>query len=198
MIGICRRIFEKQIELKNGFWKKNGGESLSEITVGIIGLGNIGKSLARILSFFGTRTLVNDLLYDEKFCHDLKLVKSTKEEILKNADIISLHIPLTHETHHYISQTEFSLMKKKSWLINTSRGKNVDCHALKYALENKLIAGAALYVFEEEPCHDIKLFLFPNLIVTPHIAGNSKRAVLAMGRSSIEHLVKHFEKKGIS
>lgn len=195
IIGIARNIFEKNHELKKGIWKKNGGRSLSEITVGIIGLGNIGKSLARMLDFFGCNILVHDLCYDEEFCEELGLVKKTKEEILKEADIVSLHIPLTPETYHYISKKEFSLMKNSSWLINTSRGKNVERNALKSALESKLIGGAALDVFEEEPCEDIDLLSFSNLIATPHIAGNSKRAILSMGRSSISHLKKHFEQK---
>lgn len=195
IIGITRNIFEKHHELKKGIWKKNGGRSLSELTVGIVGLGNIGKELARFLNFFGAKILVHDLVYDEEMCKTLGLIKTSKEELLTQADIVTLHIPLNKETHYYISDKELALMKNHAWLINTSRGKNVERNALKKALEKKLIAGAALDVFEEEPCEDIDLLAFPNLISTPHIAGNSQRAVLSMGHSSIAHLVEFFSQK---
>lgn len=195
IIGIVRHIFQKNFELKNGIWKKNGGFSLSETTIGIIGLGNIGKSLASMLHFFGCKILVHDLCYDEEFCQKFGVIKKSKEEIIRESDILTLHIPLTQETFHYISQKEFSLMKNGAWVVNTSRGKNIDRNALKLALETNMIAGAALDVFEEEPCEDIDLLVFPNVIATPHIAGNSQRAILAMGRSSIAHLVEHFKKK---
>lgn len=198
IIGIARNILLKHQELKKGLWKKNGGHSLSELTVGIVGLGNIGKELVRFLHFFGSKILVHDLVYDDEFCHKYDLTKVSKEELLRQADIVTLHIPLTKETYYYISDSEFGLMKNNAWIINTSRGKNVERNALKRALEQKLIAGAALDVFEEEPCEDIDLLAFPNLISTPHIAGNSQRAVLSMGRSSIAHLVDHFSKKVLS
>jgi D-3-phosphoglycerate dehydrogenase len=182
MISLCRNIYTSSNQLKNGNWNKNGGRDLSEMTVGIIGVGQIGKQLIEYLKPFKCKILLNDVI-------DLKMNGQVGfEELLENADIVTLHLPLIKETHHLINESSINLMKSNSFLINTSRGNIVEINALKKALLSNRIAGAALDVYPIEPCEDNELLKIPNLICTPHIAGNSFRAVEKMGNSSIQHL----------
>ena len=163
-------------------------------TVGIIGLGNIGKELVLLLKPFGCRILVNDIIEINSDIKANGLIQVSKEEIYKNADIISIHTPLNSETMNLIDKTAFEMMKSTSFLINTSRGGIVRESDLKFALENGLIAGAALDVYENEPPTDLSLLSIPNLICTPHTGGNSYQAVVAMGLSALNHIIKFRDK----
>jgi phosphoglycerate dehydrogenase-like enzyme len=194
MIALSRNIFSTSSQLKNGTWNKNGGNDLSGKTVGIIGIGNVGKEVIRFLKPFRNRVLVNDIIDQAKYYHENDLIEATKEEIYRRSDIVTLHVPLTDNTICMIDRKVFSQMKKSGFLINTSRGKVVEQDSLKWALMNGIIAGAAIDVYEEEPPEDNELLGFPNLICTPHIGGNSVESVLAMGRSAINHLVDFFKK----
>ena len=119
-------------------------------------------------------------------------IQVTKEDLIQAADFISLHVPLTDRTNHLVNESFLSQMKASAFLINTSRGAIVEQAALKNALQNQKIAGAALDVFELEPPDDFEFLALPNLIPTPHIGGNAEEAVIAMGRSAISHLNKFF------
>jgi len=188
MIGLSRNLFSHSNLLRTGDWQKDGGCLFSDKTVGIIGLGNIGQDLAKLLQPFGCRLLGNDILDRSVFAnkHRIKLVN--KEEIFYSSDIVTIHVPLTTSTHQLVDMSSFELMNNEAYLINTSRGSVVDQSALKKALKNGCIAGAAIDVFEEEPPTDMSFLQLPNLIPTPHISGNSYEAVLAMGRNSIKHI----------
>jgi len=186
MISLARNIYTSSNQLKTGSWNKNGGRDLSELTVGIIGVGNIGKQLIEYLKPFKTKILLNDII-------DLKMPGQVDlTTLLKNADIVTLHTPLDSTTHSLINEEKLNLMKSSSFLINTARGKIVDTVALKKCLKLKAIAGAALDVYPDEPCEDQELLNIPNLICTPHIAGNSLAAIEKMGNSSILHLRNFF------
>jgi D-3-phosphoglycerate dehydrogenase len=174
--------------LKKGTWNKEGGFQLSGRTVGIIGLGNIGKDLAGLLRPFGCKVLGNDIVDVKDFAAREGVTLTTKEEIYRTADFVTLHVPWTPETHHMINEQTLKLFRPDAYLINTSRGKVVEEPALKKALQAGKLAGAALDVYEEEPPHDLEFLQLPNLICTPHISGNSFEAVVAMGRSAIHHL----------
>ena len=192
MIGLSRNIFDSSSRLKAGVWHKEGGAQLTGKCVGIIGCGHIGQDLIHMLQPFRCRVLINDVVDKTLVTDTYGAIQVTKEDLIREADFISLHVPLTDLTHQLVNQSFLSQMKSSAFLINTSRGPVVEQAALKNALQQGRIAGAALDVFEGEPPDDLEFLGLPNLIPTPHIGGNAEEAILAMGRSAIHHLKKFF------
>ena len=188
MIGLSRNLFTHSALLREGNWQKDGGRLFSEKTVGIIGLGNIGQDLAKLLQAFGCKLLGNDIKNRSVFARNYNVKLVSKEEIFFKSDILTLHVPLTTATHQLVNKRALDLMHDDAFLINTSRGSVIDQTALKNALINGSIAGAAVDVFEHEPPSDREFLQLPNLVPTPHLSGNSYESVLAMGRSSIKHI----------
>ena len=188
IIGLLRKIPTYNDHMKSNIWRRTGGEELTGTTVGIIGCGNIGKELIHLLQPFCCNILINDILNMDEFCKCAGVKQVTKQEIISKSDIISLHIPLTDLTRYMFCHEEFKNMKRSAYLINTSRGGVVCEKELVYALNEKLIAGAACDVYENEPEIHHALVTHKNFIATPHIAGNSSQGVLAMGRAAIENL----------
>ncbi|MDY0193532.1 MAG: phosphoglycerate dehydrogenase [Aliarcobacter butzleri] len=191
MLMLIRNLYISSFKLSLGNWDKNGGYSLYGKTIGIIGVGHIGKEIIKLLKPFRCNILVNDIINQDNYYKDNNLIKSSKDDIFKNSDIITLHLPLTDDTHHIINKDTLKLMNKKSFIINTARGDLINLNDLKYFLQNNLIAGAAIDVYAEEPPDDIEFLGLQNLICTPHIGGNSNEAVLAMGISAIDKLVEN-------
>ena len=147
---------------------------------------------------FSCRILVNDIIDQNSFYKKHNLISASKQTIFKYADIISLHTPLTTKTYHLINKQALGLMKKKPFIVNTSRGNVVKKEDLLDALNENKISGVALDVFDCEPTTDNPILSHPKVFCTPHIAGNSKEAVLNMGRSSIFHLNQFFKKNIIA
>jgi phosphoglycerate dehydrogenase-like enzyme len=195
MLSLCRNLYVSSNKLKNGNWDKNGGTQLSGKTVGIIGLGNIGKEVVSLLAPFGCRILVNDLVEDSKFCETHGLIFTSKETIYAEADIITVHTPLNESTQNMINSNSFEMMKETAIVINTARGGIIDEQALYEALKTGKIAGAALDVYVTEPPVNDGLIKLPNLLCTPHIGGNSEEAVRAMGTTAITNLVEYFKEQ---
>lgn len=195
MLMLSRNIYTTANDLKRGVWNKSGGTQISGKTIGIIGVGNIGKDLVELLKQFNCKILVNDIIDQSDYYNKNGLIETTKEEIFKSADIISIHTPLTEELKGFINKKTLSMMKPTAILINTARGGLVVQDDLKWALQNKIIAGAAIDVYEVEPPIDQEFIDIPNLIATPHIGGNAKEAVKAMGITAIENLVNYFQKE---
>lgn len=193
MLSLCRNIYVTSNLLKNSIWQKAGGFELSGKTIGVIGVGNIGKDIISLLKPFGCRIMVNDIIDQKDYYLNNGLEPSTKEEIFKNADIITLHVPLTPQTKNLINKKTLSLMKEAAIVINTARGGLFEQNDLKEALLDERIGGAAMDVYDEEPPQDIDLLSVPNLINTPHIGGNSREAVRAMGYAAIENVLNHFK-----
>lgn len=192
MIGLCRNVFNTSARLRRGEWHKEGGMQLSGRTVGIIGVGHIGKEVARLLAPFHCTILANDIIEQNDYYRENGLVAVEKDEIYRRADIVTLHVPSTTLTRHMIDSETLRMMKRDAYLVNVARGDLVRQGDLKQALKDGTIAGAALDVFEAEPPADMELLGLPNLACTPHIGGNAVEAVLAMGRSAINHLRAHF------
>ncbi len=193
MIGLSRHIFFSARDLRgSNSWIKDGGQDLSSKTIGIIGVGYVGKELIGLLRGFGCKILVNDIIDQKDYYKENKLLETDKEEIFKTADIITVHTPLDSSTEKMFTEKVFSLMKQDSFLVNVARGGIVDQLALKKALMGNDIAGAAIDVFEMEPCDDFEFLQLPNLYCTPHTGGSSEQSMLAMGRSAINHLKKYF------
>lgn len=196
MLGLTHNVFRNATLLRDGVWNKRGGILLSGKTVGIVGLGHIGRDLTRLLAPFGCRILGNDIEDRSDFCREWQVTPCDKETLYAEADIVTLHVPLTPLTHHLINAATLARLKPGAFLINTSRGSVVDQAALHAALAGGALAGAALDVYEKEPPDELEFLRQPGLVATPHIAGNANEVVLAMGRSAIAHLRSFFEKDG--
>lgn len=189
MLSLSRNIFITSNELKNGNWNKSGGAQISDKTIGIIGVGHIGKDMVELLKPFNCRILVNDIIDQSAYYKANNLIEATKEEIYKLADIITIHTPFKSDLKHFINKETFSQMKANAIVINTARGGLINQDDLKWALKKKIIAGAAIDTYEVEPPNDKELISLSNIINTPHIGGNSKEAVKAMGLASIQNIL---------
>ena len=193
MIGLYRNVFTSGYSLKQSKWEKNGGAQLSGKTVGIIGCGHVGSDVIKLLEPLECNILVCDILDKSKFCEEHNATQTSLESLSIKSDVISLHVPLTPLTSEMVNKNFIDQMQPTAYLVNTSRGSVINQNDLKTALIENKIAGAALDVFAEEPPSDEEFLLLPNLMVSPHIGGNAKEAVEAMGRSAIGHLVSFFK-----
>lgn len=188
MIILARRLAVLTREMHDGVWTHGGGRQLSTATVGLIGCGHVGQRVARLCHAFGARLLVRDIKDYADFYRALDITPVTLDELLAESDFVSLHVPLDATTRGMIGATELARMKPGSFLVNTARGGIVDEPALKRALADHRIGGAAFDVFVSEPPSDTDLLRMPNFVTTPHVGGSSAEAVLAMGRAAIRNL----------
>ena len=193
MLMLMRNLFITSNELKNGIWNKSGGFQLSAKKIGIIGVGHIGKEVLRLLKPFDCEIYVNDIINQDEYYIENGLLEVSKEEIFQTCDIVTIHTPYDDTTKDLVTLEVFKMMKQSSFVINSARGGIINEDDLKYALQNNLIAGAAIDAYVEEPPTDKELLNLPNLICTPHIGGNAQEAVEAMGMSAIKHLVEYFK-----
>ena len=193
MIGLSRNIWFAARGLRDRQdWTKAGGADLSSRTVGLIGVGHIGKEVIGLLQPFGCKILVNDIIDQTAYYEANGVEEVSKDDIYANADIVSIHTPLDKSTRAMMNAGVFEAMKDDAYFINVARGGIVDQDALKAALKDNQIAGAAIDVYETEPSDDTAFLNLPNLYCTPHTGGSSAQSILAMGRSSIAHLVEYF------
>jgi len=132
------------------------------------------------------------MITDQKLIHDLSIKYLPLEDVLKNSDFVTLHVPLTNETRGLIGEPQLCLMKKTAYLLNTSRGPVIDEKALIKALKEGWIAGAGLDVFEQEPLIESELFKLENVVVTPHTAGYSPEAALRGRIMTAENIINAF------
>ncbi len=193
-IILLRQLDICNTEVRSGIFKQKVGIQLSEKTFGIIGCGNVGKDLVRLLSPYNCKILVYDIIDYKEFYTKNGIIATSIEELLKLSDIVSIHIPLNETSKNFIDTNKIALMKPSAFLINTARGGIVDEIALKNSLLNGLLAGAAFDVFSPEPPTDLELLNLPNFFSTPHIGGSSQEAILAMGRSAIKGLKQNTNK----
>jgi len=188
MIEMLHRIPAASREVLSGTWRQHVGNLLTGKTIGIIGCGNIGKDLVKLLQPFECPILVHDIRQYIEFYNQYKIKAMGLEELLTNADVVTLHIPLDNTTRGILSKKRIELMKPTAILINAARGGLVDESVLKAVLKEGRLAGAAFDVFSSEPPQDMELIQFPNFLATPHIGGSAEEAILAMGRAAIEGL----------
>lgn len=182
LLALLNNIARADAEVRKGLWQReaNRGYELGPQTVGIIGYGNMGQAFAKRLSGFGCRVIVYDKYKDFSGLKDIKVLRSLSE-LQAEADVVSFHVPLTDETHHYLDTTFIDAMAKPFYLINTSRGAVVDTVALVAGLESGKVRGAALDVLEYENMQadglgDVPecvhyLQRSPRTVLTPHVAG---------------------------
>ena len=179
MLSMAREIPRADGEIRNGKWLKKElmGSELSGKYLGIVGLGNIGKRLAKLARGLNMNIIGFDVMpIADDFARDVGLIKADIDTLLSSADYISFHVPLTDTTHHLVNAKRISTMKKTTYIINTSRGEIIDEDALYDALKEGKIAGAALDVFEKEPAVGNKLTTLANVVCTPHIGAQTKEA----------------------
>jgi len=193
MLALARKIVDAVNSTKQGKWEsvKYIGVEIHGKTLGIIGLGAIGKAVAKRARGFNMEILYYDIFRDCDYEEKFRVKFVNLDELLRSSDIVTIHVPLTDATTHLIGEKELKMMKNKAFLINTSRGKVVDEDALYKALKNGSIAGAALDVYSQEPPGpDFHLLKLSNVVSTPHIGGYSEEASIAMGTIAAEEVVR--------
>ena len=187
-IAVLRQVYPSNREVLSGTWRQLFGPEISGKTVGIVGCGNVGKDLSRLLKPFGCRVLAHDIRDFAAFYAANGVEPVGLEALLRDADIVTLHLPLDPSTRNILSAERLALMKPGAILINAARGGLLDEAALKAMLVDGRLAGAALDVFETEPPPDRELVMLENVLTTPHIGGSAMEANLAMGRAAITGL----------
>jgi len=197
LLSLMNKIHSTQKGLREGKWLRdeNRGAELFGKTVGIIGYGNTGSAFAQLLRSFDVTVLAYDK-YKFGFSKD-HIKEANLEQVCRYADVISFHVPLTDDTHHLANNDFFRSLKRRPWILNTSRGQVVNTNDLKEALLNDHIAGAGLDVLENENLASYTagekenfnwMLDQPNVIITPHIAGYSHEAFLKMSEVLLEKL----------
>ncbi|ACS90073.1 D-2-hydroxyacid dehydrogenase [Thermococcus sibiricus] len=193
MFNIARKVAFADRKIREGAWPKKQcmGFELEGKTLGIIGFGRIGYNVGKIAKTIGMNVLLYDVYKNYERAKEIGAEFVELEYLLKNSDVITIHVPLLESTYHLINEEKLKLMKSTAVLINTSRGPIVDTNALVKALEEGWIAGAALDVFEEEPLpKDHPLTKFDNVILTPHIGASTVEAQARAGMEVAEKVVK--------
>jgi len=190
ILALARRVVEADETTRRGSYKgwEPGiflGKSLVGKTLGVIGLGRIGSMAARRARGFGMHVLYNKRSRDEEAERELGVEFSELDNLLANSDVVSLHVPLTPETHHMINAQVFAKMKDGAFLVNTARGAIVHERELVEALRAGKLGGAALDVYDNEPNINPELIAMENVILTPHIASATWEARNKMGQQAV-------------
>jgi glyoxylate reductase len=199
LLAVARRIVESDVYTRAGKYQSWApllfvGTDIHHKTLGLMGFGRIGTAVARRAWGFDMRILYHDEgPVNPEMEKQVKAQRVDLETLLRESDFISLHVPLTPETHHLMGPKEFSLMKPTAFIINTSRGEVIDEKALVEALTTKQIAGAALDVYEKEPEIPEALKQMPNVILLPHIGSASLETRTKMGMMAAENLAAFFK-----
>ena len=188
MIALSRQIVLAASELRDRRWHQPIGRQISSAVVGIVGCGHVGREVARLCRAFGASVLAHDIRDYADFYRSHDVVPVDLPTLLERSDIVTLHVPFDATTHNMIGARELARMKPTAYLINTARGGIVDEAALKTALTDRRLAGAAFDVFAIEPPADHELRRVPTFLATPHIGAATDEAALAMGRAAIDGL----------
>jgi D-3-phosphoglycerate dehydrogenase len=189
ILSLARRIPEADRKTKNGKWEKIIGKSVWKKTLGVIGLGKIGRQVVKRARGFQMNILGFDLIKDKKFAQRYGIKYVSLGKLLQKSDYITIHIPLNDATRGIISYKELEKIKKDAFLINTSRGGIVDEQALYQALRNNQLKGAALDVYSNEPPVESPLKELDNVIMTPHIGAYTEEAIENMGMQAAQNLI---------
>jgi len=189
ILSIARRIPFANDQVRKGNWPLIVGTEICNKTLGLIGLGQIGKRVAMRAGGFNMKILAYELLPDEQFVQELGIKLVPLNRLLQESDFVSIHVPFTSETKDLIKTEQLEMMKPTAYLINTARGGIVDENALHDALESGEIAGAAFDVFKEEPLREKALIELDNFIATPHISPFTKEAIENAEKLSAQNII---------
>jgi D-3-phosphoglycerate dehydrogenase len=190
IMALTRKLAYHDTVVKSGGWSRIIGTELEGKTVGLVGLGRIGKEVVLRLKGFRVKFLAHDVYQDTAFAaeHGVRFV--ALDELLAESDIVTLHAVLTSDTQHLIGEKELARMKPTAYLVNTARGGLVDEAALARALAENRLAGAGLDVFADEPPKDSPLLkLGDKVLLAPHLGAQTTETVLRMGRMAAENVV---------
>ncbi|HAD88110.1 MAG TPA: phosphoglycerate dehydrogenase [Rhodospirillaceae bacterium] len=187
-LTLIRRVPTSLALVSGGEWRQVTGRQLSGRTVGIIGLGNVGKDLAGLLRAFDCRILAHDIHTDDNFCARVGVEMTGLDQLLSDSEVISIHLPLDDSTRGMIGANQLARMRDGAILINTARGNLVDEAALAAELGSGRLGAGAFDVFAAEPPENNALIGLDAFLATPHIGGSTEEAILAMGLAAIEGL----------
>ncbi len=189
MLAVARRIPFADRLVRDGSWSRVVGREIWGKTLGLVGLGTIGRQVARRASGFDMKMLAFDQHRDAAFAAQYAIEYAELDDLLARSDFVSVHLPLTDSTRDLIGEAAFTKMKRDAFLVNTARGGIVDERALVQALKAEKIAGAALDVYAEEPPTDEELRQLPNVVLTPHMGAHTEEAISNMGRQAARNLL---------
>ncbi len=200
LMAVARRVVEADKYVRSGQWKVGWhpnmltGRDVYDSTIGIVGAGRIGYSMAKRAKGFNMKILFYDVIPRPEMEKDFGAKRVDLDTLFGEADFVTIHVPLMKETHHLVNADRLKLMKRTAYLINNSRGPVVDEKALSEALKEGKIAGAGLDVFEQEPTPmSNPLLKFDNVVVAPHISSASLETRAKMAEMVAENLVAFFE-----
>lgn len=187
ILACARQTANHDKHTRLGEWKRYASFELKGKKLGIAGFGAIGRGVAKRAAGFGMELYAYDPFFNEDAAKELNVKKASLDEIIRECDIISLHMPCTRETYHILGDTEFEKMKDTAVLINTARGDLIDEEALYKALKEKKIACAGLDVYAHEPIKESPLFGLENVTLMPHCSANTTEAAMCMGMMAVEN-----------
>ncbi|MDP8924601.1 MAG: phosphoglycerate dehydrogenase [Chloroflexota bacterium] len=189
MLALARRVVENDALVRRGEWRRPPGRDIWQKTLGIVGLGRIGKGVAERASGFRMKVLAYEPYPDREFCARWNVELVSLEDLLHRADFVTLHAPGGGENVHLIDAERLALMKPTAYLVNTARGSLIDEDALYAALTAGKLGGAGLDVREQEPPTDTRFNDLPNVILTAHIAGVTVETGEAMSAMAVESVL---------
>jgi D-3-phosphoglycerate dehydrogenase len=191
VLCFARQLPQMNDELRRGVWQKRSAQALHECTLGVVGIGDIGKAVARRAAPFGMRVLGNDIVeIPRNVIDETRLETAVLDDLLTQSDFVSLNCDLNPTSFHIIGERELELMKPTAYLINTARGPLIDEPALARALQEGWLAGAALDVFEDEPLpKDSPLRQIDEVMLAPHNANSSPSAWQRIHQQTLANLV---------
>jgi len=189
IFDLSRKVASHDEAVKAGKWSKSIGRLVYGKTLGVMGLGKIGKSLIEMTSGLGLKYLAFDAYRDETFAADHQVTYVSEDELLQQSDIVSLHLKYSPVLYHFLSEEKLRLLKKDAILVNTSRGELIDETALFSLLKENSFGGAGLDVFEEEP-YGGKLCGLSNVVLTPHIGSFVKEIRSDMEMEAVQNFIK--------
>jgi D-3-phosphoglycerate dehydrogenase len=199
MLSMARSIPQASVSTKAGKWEKKKflGNELRGKALGIVGLGAVGREVARRAKAFEMRLLAYDPYVSSLAASDIGVELKTLHELYAESDYLTLHVGLTAETDHMLNADAFGRMKRGVRIVNCARGELIDAKALQSAVEEGIVAGAALDVFEKEPPGEDPLFKLEPILATPHIAGSTEEAQEIVGIRIVEQMVEYL-KSGVA
>jgi len=190
MLCVARKVIAIDRRCRNRDWSKIVGLDIYGKTLGILGLGAIGKGVAKRAKGFDMKVLAYDISWDEDYARKNGIIYATPHEIYEQADFISIHLPLTDDTRNMIDSDAFARMKKNAVLVNTARGGIVDEAALVRALKEGRIMGAGIDVFSCEPPEEKELYELENLVMGSHCAASTEGALENMSLMAVQNLLR--------
>ncbi|MDR2159495.1 MAG: phosphoglycerate dehydrogenase [Treponema sp.] len=188
-LSAARRLPMLDRKTREGQWVRSTGIELYGKTMGILGLGAVGRGVAKRAQGFSMRVLAYDPYIDARYAEENAITVSDFEGLVENADVISLHLPLNDKTRHIISGEVMGRMKKGAILINTARGGLIDENAAFDLLKQGHLGGLGIDAYEEEPPKDSPLFTLDNVVLTPHTAAHTVEATAAMAAMAVQNLI---------